>query len=98
MKKSARIEHTANIIRECLVPGASARLKRKRLPHYATPAIFRPRAKDEGIAAFSEAESGSAIANAGDELYSFISLVVQSHLLRPLAKDEMLHDLVIRSR
>ena len=95
MKKSARIEHTANVIRECLVPGASARLKRKRLPHYATPAIFRPRAKDEGIAAFSEAESGSAIANAGDELYSFISLVVQSLLLRPLAKDEMLHDLVI---
>lgn len=95
LSKSNRIEHTANVIRECLVPGASARLKRKRLPHYATPAIFRPRAKDEGIAAFSEPENGSAIANAGDELYSFISLVVQSLLLRPLAKDEMLHDLVI---
>ena len=95
MSKPSRIEHTANVIRECLVPGASARLKRKRLPHYVTPAIFRPRAKDESIAAFSEAENGSAIVNAGDELYSFIALVVQSLLLRPLAKEEMLHDLVI---
>jgi hypothetical protein len=95
LRKSARIEHAANVIKECLVPGAAGRLKRKRMPSYATPSVFRPRAKDESIAAFTEAESGSAIINAGDELYSFISLVVQSMLLRPLAKDEMLHDLVI---
>ena len=95
LRKSARIEHAANVIKECLVPGAAGRLKRKRMPSYATPSVFRPRAKDESIAAFTEAENGSAIINAGDELYSFISLVVQSMLLRPLAKDEMLHDLVI---
>ena len=95
LRKSARIEHAANIIKECLVPGAAGRLKRKRMPSYAAPSVFRPRAKDESIAAFTEAENGSASINAGDELYSFISLVVQSMLLRPLAKDEMLHDLVI---
>jgi hypothetical protein len=94
MKKTERIEHVARVIRECLVPGAASRLKKKRLPKYAAASVFRPRPKNEEGTATDDQDPIQAM-NAGDELYSFISLVVQTLLLRPLANDEMLHDLII---
>lgn len=89
MSKGMRIDPVARAIRECLLPGAKERINKK-----YRPLRSKATANTGSVSAASTATSSSTtetfgFENQDDELFSFISLVVASLLLRPMSETEM---------
>jgi hypothetical protein len=88
LAKRDRVEVVARVIREALGPGNQPRMRRR------LGAMMGGKSSTSGRNTPSARQVTSVAMNAGDEAFSFVSLVIGNLLVRPLANEDVFMELV----